>query len=119
MSWPANPMFRVVLYSHNEYDRPKIVSEIRHIINNAEFLKGSTEPPKLVHALQLKSLKVHIVFMAHATCGLQNDFSQIIRLDEVEKRGKVKRVSRTLVLTDTQLLCLRVRITVLLFLSGG
>jgi hypothetical protein len=38
----------VVLYSQQEEDRPTIVNELRQIINNTEFLKGSTEPPKLV-----------------------------------------------------------------------
>ncbi|ELR20522.1 PH domain containing protein [Acanthamoeba castellanii str. Neff] len=73
----------VVLYSQQEEDRPTIVNELRQIINNTEFLKGSTEPPKL------------------------NDYAEIIRLGEVEKKGPVKWVTRTLVLTDNQLLCMR------------
>jgi hypothetical protein len=40
---------------------------------------------------------------------LQNDYAEIIRLGEVEKKGPVKWVTRTLVLTDNQLLCMRVR----------
>lgn len=39
---------RVVLYSQQDDDRDKIVGELRQIINNTEYLKGSTEPPKLV-----------------------------------------------------------------------
>jgi hypothetical protein len=46
----------------------------------------------------------------HVRVRCQNDYAEIIRLGEVEKKGPVKWVTRTLVLTDNQLLCMRVGI---------